>query len=85
MKGYNQNFIDNWADMDRHLLLAVALPAMSILSYGVFMGHPGFFLFYFNFFKKNVNFLQQIYVKNVQPVYGAGIRTHYIQEMSLLP
>ena len=33
----------------------------------------------------NQTFLQQIYVKNVHPVYGAGIWTHNLQNKSLLP
>ena len=31
------------------------------------------FLFIFGLFKQTLQFLQQIYVKNVHPVYGAGI------------
>ena len=45
---------------------------------------PGVFLFVC-LFKQSLQFLQQIYVKNVHPVYGAGICTHNIQDMSLLP
>ena len=29
--------------------------------------------------------LRQIYMKNVHPVYGAGIQTHDLRNMSLLP
>ena len=37
-------------------------------------------------FQTNINTIfQQINVKNVHPVYGAGIRTHNLQNMSLLP
>ena len=39
----------------------------------------------FSSFQKHITFLQQINVKNVDPVYGARIRTHYLQNMSLLP
>ena len=41
----------------------------------------------FSFFPTNFNiyFLQQIYVKNVHPVYGAGIQTHNRQIASLIP
>ena len=37
------------------------------------------------FSNKHYKFLQQIYVKNVHPVYGAGIQTHNLRNMSLLP
>ena len=33
----------------------------------------------------NIKFLQQINMKNVHPVYGAGIRTHDLCNISLLP
>ena len=33
----------------------------------------------------NKQFLQQIDVKNVHKVYGAGIRTHDLWNMSLIP
>ena len=50
------------------------------------MGNPGLFLIYFRLFKEIIQFLQQINVKNVHPVVcGAGIRTHDLQDMSLLP
>ena len=40
----------------------------------------------FNLFSpfQTLQFLQQINVKNVHPVYGAGIRTHDLRNMSLL-
>ena len=41
-----------------------------------------FVRFYFNHFKQT---LQQINVNNVHPVFGAGIRTHDLQNKSLLP
>ena len=31
-----------------------------------------------------IQFLQQIYVKNVYPVYGAGFQAHNLWDMSLL-
>ena len=39
------------------------------------------------FFKQTIQFLQQINVKkcHVHPVYGAGIRTHDLWIVSLLP
>ena len=42
------------------------------------MGQPRpLFSFLFSVFSnKQYKFLQQMYVKNVHPVYGAGIRTH---------
>ena len=44
------------------------------------------FFIYFRLFKQtSLQFLQQIYVKNVHPVYGAGIQTQDPQDMSLLP
>ena len=47
---------------------------------------PGPFLIYFGLFQTNINtILQQINVKNVHPVYGTGIRTHDLKNMSLHP
>ena len=46
---------------------------------------PGLFFVYFCLFKQTLQFLQQINVKNVHPEYGAGIRTHNLRNMSLLP
>ena len=37
----------------------------------------------FSAFQTNIKFLQQIYVKNVHPVYGAGIWTNDLHNMSL--
>ena len=42
----------------------------------------GLFLIYFRLFKET---LQQIYVKNVHPAYGARTRTHNRQLKNLLP
>ena len=36
-------------------------------------------------FKQTIQFLQQINVKNVHPVYGAGIRTHGLLNTSSHP
>ena len=44
--------------------------------------NPCLVFMYFCLFKQ---FLQQIHMKNVHPVYGAGIRTYDLQDMSLLP
>ena len=38
--------------------------------------NPGLFFVYFRLFKQTIQFLQQINVKNVHPVYIARIRTH---------
>ena len=35
--------------------------------------------------KQTFQFLQQINVKNVHKVYGAGIQTHNLQSVSLFP
>ena len=44
----------------------------------------GLFFICFRPFKQTFLFLQQLNVKNVHPVYGAGIRTHSLQNMSLV-
>ena len=47
---------------------------------------PGLFPFNFGLCQTNINtILQQINVKNIHPVYDAGIRTHDLQNMSLSP
>ena len=43
---------------------------------------PGLFFIYFRPFKHKFQFLQQI---NAHPVNGAGIKTHDLWNMSLLP
>ena len=50
------------------------------------MGKPRPLLsFIFGHYKQtSLQFLQQIYVKNVHSVYGAGILTHDLHNMSLL-
>ena len=45
---------------------------------------PGLFLFP-SFKQTSIQSLQEIYVKNVHPVYVTGIRTHDHQYMSILP
>ena len=42
------------------------------------------FSFIFYLFQTRISILIQINVKNVHPVYVAGIRTHDLQNMSLL-
>ena len=49
------------------------------------MGQPRDLVVYFRLFKQILQFLQQINVKNVHPVYSAGIQTHNLWNMSLLP
>ena len=44
-------------------------------EYSFLMGRPGLFSIYFRLFKQTLQFLQQYIVKNVHPVYGAGIQT----------
>ena len=47
------------------------------------MGHLRPLFVYFRLFKQKK--FQQICVKNSHPVYGAGIWTYDLQDMSLLP
>ena len=47
--------------------------------------HPLRLFHLFLSFQKNITILQQINVKNVHPVYGAGIQAHDLWNMSLLP
>ena len=49
------------------------------------LGHSRPILVFSRLFKQTLQFLQQIYVKNVHPVYGASIRTHNLQDVSLFP
>ena len=44
----------------------------------------GLFYFYFRIFWKTYQFWQEINVKNIYQVYGAGKRTHDLQDMSLI-
>ena len=46
---------------------------------------PASFSFIFGLFKQTILFLQQINVKNVYPVYSAGIQTHNLLNTSHLP
>ena len=43
------------------------------------------FFIYFCLFKQTLQSLQQINVENVHPVYGAGIQTHNLWHMCLIP
>ena len=46
---------------------------------------PASLSFIFVISNKQYNFFQQINVENVHPIYGAGIRTHNLWNMNLLP
>ena len=46
---------------------------------------PASFSIIFGLYKQTIQFYQQINVKNVQRVYGAGIWTHNILNMSCQP
>ena len=46
---------------------------------------PASFSFIFGLFKQTIQFLPQMYVKNVHPVYSAGIQTHDLQNITLFP
>ena len=48
------------------------------------MGLPWPLFHLFSSLQKTLQFLQQINVKNIHPVYGAGIQTHDHQMTSLL-
>ena len=59
---------------------------MYLLSFFLNGPTPTSFSFIFGLFKQtSLQFLQQINVKNVHQVYGAGIRTHNLWNMSLFP
>ena len=49
------------------------------------VANPGHFSINFGLSKHTLQFLQQINVKNVHLVYGAGIWTHDLWNMILLP
>ena len=72
----------------RHISLFQSFSFCLCSIYIIFLkkwANPGLFFIYFRLFKHTLQFLQQINVKNVHPVYGAGIRTHNLWNMSLLP
>ena len=46
---------------------------------------PASYSFIFSLFKQTRQFFQQINAKNVHPVYGSGIRTHNLSNMSCHP
>ena len=58
-----------------------------VSTYSIFFkwSNPRLFSVYFCLFKQTLQFLQQIIVKNVQPVSGTGIRTHNLLITSLIP
>ena len=57
---------------------------MSNLGSGVIKNGPtpASFSYIFSVFKQTLQFLQQINVKNVHPLYSAGIQTHNLSNMS---
>ena len=68
-------------------LLLIAVIAV-VMTYNCFLLKKwGPFFVYFRLFKQIWQFIQQIYVKKCydHPVYGTGIWTHDLQNMSLLP
>ena len=58
--------------------------SVNMIVFNKKMGHP-LFCFIFGLFKETLQYLQQINVKNVHPVYGAESQTHDLWNMSLLP
>ena len=58
---------------------------LSLRSFFFFLNGPtpASFSFIFGLFKQTLQFLQQIIVKNVHPLYGAGNRTHDLWNVSL--
>ena len=64
----------------------IGLPIQAVRSCSFKMGQPRPRFRYFGLFKQtSLHFLQQIYVKNVHPVNGAGIRTHNLWNKSCFP
>ena len=57
----------------------------SASNFAIKMATTGLFFVYFCLLKQTLQFLQQIYVKKIHPVYRAGIRTHDLNNMILLP
>ena len=66
-----------------HNLIVQPAPSTKL----VFLNGPtrSLFSFIFGLFKQTVQFLQQINVKNDHPIYGAGIWTHNLPNMSRHP
>ena len=77
------------ADNDTGIEFLVTIMKLFPLVANFFLkkwANPASFSFIFGLFQTNINtILQQINVKNVHPVYGTGIRTHDLLNMSLLP
>ena len=78
-----------YADNDTGIEFLVTIMKLFPLVANFFLkkwANPASFSFIFGLFKQtSIQFLQQIYVKNVHPVYGAGIRTHDLRNVSLFP
>ena len=49
------------------------------------IGHPRPLFVYFRLFKQTLQFLQQMNVRNIHPVYGAGNRTHDLRNKHEYP
>ena len=70
---------------NEHILTFLILPKFA-LCFLKKMAIPGLFPFIFGRFQTNINTIyNNLMWKNVHPVYGTGIRTHYLQNVSLLP
>ena len=59
--------------------------SLQLIENSVFKNGLSLTSFLFIFHKQTIQFFQPINVKNVHPVYGVGIRTHDLQNMSLIP
>ena len=73
----------------RYICYSLSLSlSLSLSVEGAFFkkwANPASFSFILVFSNTHYNFLQQINVKNVHLVYCAGIRAHYLWNMSLFP
>ena len=76
----------NMEEESYHIEVASLNPCESVCCFFLKKwANPGLFIVYFRSFHTNNTMFQQIYVKNVNPVYGAGIRAHVLRNMSLFP
>ena len=67
--------------------LRYGAPTLGLQLFFFKWANPGPFFFYFRSFQTNITtiFTTNICGKNVHPVYGAGIRTHDLRNVSLFP
>ena len=79
---------------DDHVSVFSVHSSIKVSWYGSKLVYESFFLkmgqlrplfHFFIFSNTNMQFLQQINVNNVHPVYGARIQTHNLWNMRLLP